>query len=72
VHVGERSFYANCAWDAFGIPAALHADASIETFCAQTQEPLRLRVENGSVHGDPAVAYFRLPFAQWYDDLVFT
>ena len=72
VIVGAKQYYANCAWDSYGIPAALHTDAHIEAFCAQTQEPLRLRVENGFVRGDSAVMYFRVPFAQWYDDLVFT
>ncbi len=72
VVVGAKQYYANCAWDSLGIPAALRADADIQAFCAQTQEPLRLRIENGSVRGDSAVMYFRVPFAQWYDDLVFT
>lgn len=72
VRVGEKQYYANCAWDSFGIPAALHRDAAIEAFCAQTGDPLRLRIENGTVRGDSAVMYFRVPFAQWYDDLVFT
>lgn len=72
VVVGAKQYYANCAWDSFGIPAALHADASIQAFCAQTQEPLHFQIENGSVRGDAAVMYFRVPFAQWYDDLVFT
>lgn len=72
VRVGAKQYYANCAWDSFGIPAALHRDAAIEAFCAQTQKPLRLNIEDGNVSGDSAVMYFRVPFAQWYDDLVFT
>ncbi len=72
VRVGDKKFYANCAWDSFGIPAALHADATIDAFCAGTQEPLRLTLREGKISGDTAIAYFRVPFAQWYDDLVFT
>lgn len=72
VHVGKKSYYANCAWDSFGIPAALHAGARIDAFCSQNQTPLHLQIENGGVRGDSAVMYFRVPFAQWYDDLVFT
>ena len=30
----DRWWYANCAWDAFGVCAALHADGRIETSCA--------------------------------------
>lgn len=72
VQVGNKKYYANCAWDTFGIAAALHADAAIEAFSSQTQEPLRLSIHNETIGGDPAVIYFRVPFAHWYDDLVFT
>ena len=69
---GGVKYYANCAWDTFGIPAALHADATMEAFCANTQEPLKFWVRDGEAGGDKAVVYFRVPFAKWYDDLVFT
>lgn len=72
VWVGDKKYYANCAWDSFGIAAALHADAEIEAFSAQTQEPLHLMIRDGKVHGDAAVFYIRLQFANWYDDLIFT
>lgn len=72
VRVGAKQYYANCAWDSFGIPAALHRDGVVEAFCAQTGEPLRVEIGNGTVRGESAVMYFRVPFAQWYDDLVFT
>lgn len=70
--VSAKNYYANCAWDSFGIPAALHADARIDAFCSNTQEPLHFEIQNNEIRGDAAVAYFRVPFAQWYDDLVFT
>ena len=72
VFIDAKQYYANCAWDSFGIAAALHRDARIEAFCSQTQEPLHLQIENGCVRGESAVMYFRVPFAHWYDDLVFT
>lgn len=82
VHVGAKMYYANCAWDSFGIPAmfagipastaALHANARIEAFCSNTQEPLHIALHDGKITGDSAVVYFRVPFANWYDDLVFT
>jgi hypothetical protein len=30
VRVNDRSYWANCAWDMLGVPAALHSDAEIE------------------------------------------
>ncbi len=72
VRARGRSYFANCAWDALGIPAALHADATIEAACAATGGPLPLRVEHGRLIGAEAVAHFVVPFDQWYEDMVFT
>src|SRR5678816_3313154 len=38
--VGAMSWYAPCAWDAFGIPAALKRDAAIDARCAWSGEPI--------------------------------
>lgn len=72
VRVGARSYWANCAWDAFGIPAMLNSDAAITTHCSDSGEPLNYTVTAGRVQGDSAVAHFLLPFQNWYDDLVRT
>ena len=72
VRVNERTYFANCAWDSFGIPAALHADAEIEASCAQSGEPLHLRVSRGLVQGSEALVHFLIPFRDWYNDLTAT
>jgi hypothetical protein len=71
VHIGTHAYYANCAWDMLGIPAALHADARIEARYAATGEATQVSVADNHVVGD-GVVYFTLPFRQWYDDLIFT
>src|SRR3984893_476255 len=38
------SYFANCAWDALGIPAALHKPATVRSRCEQSLEPLQLDV----------------------------
>src|SRR5215475_10118688 len=38
------SYYANCAWDALGIPAALHRPATVHSRCEQSLEPFELAV----------------------------
>ena len=43
---GGRWWYGNCAWDAFGICAALHADGRIETSCPDCGEPLAVEVRD--------------------------
>lgn len=73
VQVNGHSYWANCAWDALGIPAALGVvDARIEAICADSQTPVTLVVEGGSVRGGGALVHFPLPFRQWYDDLART
>jgi hypothetical protein len=71
VHIGIHTYYANCAWDMLGIPAALHADARVEALYADTGEAAQVSVADGHVYSD-GVVYFTLPFRQWYDDLIYT
>ena len=72
VHANGKTYYANCAWDMLGIPAALHADAVIEAVCAESNESVQLEVKDGQVSDSDLLVYFQLPFTQWYHDLVFT
>ena len=72
VESAGRWYYANCAWDAFGIPAALHRDAIVHSQCGQTGEPLRLEV--GPDGPEPTDWFFHclVPAARWWVDLIFT
>lgn len=72
VHANNKTYFANCAWDSLGIPAALHADAEIEASCAQSGDPIRIGVTGGQVHGTEALMHFLVPFKDWYNDLPFT
>jgi hypothetical protein len=73
VWANGRAYWANCAWDMLGIPAALHADAEIEAHCADERDtPVALRVAGGRVFGHGEVVHFALPFRRWYEDLVVT
>lgn len=73
VHANGRAYWANCAWDMLGIPAALHADAEIEARYADTPDTtVTLRITDGRVYGHGEVVHFPLPFRSWYNDLVFT
>lgn len=73
VRVGGRSYWANCAWDMLGIPAALHADAEVEAEYAEDVSPVRLSVEGGELRGGATgFVHFPLPLRRWYEDLVFT
>jgi len=47
VRAGDRWWYGNCAWDAFGICAALRQDRRIETSCPDCGESLTVEVREG-------------------------
>jgi hypothetical protein len=72
VEVGGKSYYANCAWDALGIPAALHADGDILASDAFTGEAMSLQVRHGGPAPQPCVIHFAVPAAQWWDDIIYT
>jgi Alkylmercury lyase len=68
-----RSWFANCAWDALGIPAALHADGRIDSACPDCGEALHLEVEDGElVQGAELLVHFVVPARGWWDDIGFT
>jgi alkylmercury lyase-like protein len=71
VAAGAREFYAPCAWDAFGIPAALKSDARVDARCAWSDEPLPCGVENGQAFGD-GVIHLLVPAAHFWDDIFYT
>jgi len=72
VVVADRSFFANCVWDAYGIAAALHADADVEASCGCCGEPMALPVRDGRPVPLEGVAHFAVPAAHWWDDIAYT
>jgi len=72
VHARGRWWYANCAWDAFGICAAFHIDGRIETSCADCGEPLAVEVQDERPDDDSLLFHCLVPAARWWDDIAFT
>jgi len=73
VHANGKTYYANCAWDMLGIPAALHSDnAIIEAKFTESNELANLEIKDRKVTNEDLLVHFPLPFSRWYDDLVFT
>lgn len=72
VYAGERWWYANCAWDAFGVCAALHVDGRIETSCPDCGEPLTLDVCDQRPSDRSLLFHCLVPAVHWWDDFVFT
>lgn len=72
VTAGGVSYYANCAWDALGIPAALGRPASVHSRCEQSLVPLELAVSDRGPEASDWVFHCVVPAARWWDDIVFT
>jgi hypothetical protein len=65
-------FWANCAWDALGIPAILGVDGWTEARCAATGTPLGYGVRDGRRVGDDGVIHLVVPPRHAWDDIGFT
>ena len=72
VHADGRDWYGNCAWDAIGICAALHADGRIDTTCPDCGEQIALAIENERPDDEGLFFHGLVPAAHWWDDIVFT
>ena len=72
VEVERQAYWANCAWDALGIPAALHREAVVHSSCGQSGAPLRLEVGLEGPELSRWLFHCQVPAARWWVDLVFT
>jgi len=71
VHGATASWYAPCAWDMFGVPAATKEDAILEARCAWSGDPLPATVRRGVVEGD-GVVHLEVPARRFWDDIFYT
>lgn len=72
VEVNGVRYFANCAWDALGVPAALRRSGTVRSECAQSGEPIGLEV---GLDGPPPSTWLfhcLVPAARWWDDIGFT
>jgi alkylmercury lyase-like protein len=72
VRVAGQEYFANCAWDALGVIAALRQPGEVFSRCEQSLDPLYLRVLDSGPEPEPCVIHFAVPAALWWKDIVFT
>jgi hypothetical protein len=72
VRTPDMTCWANCAWDALGVPAILGTDGWTRTRCAWSDEPIELGVVDGALEGDPAVIHLLTPLRDAWIDIGFT
>ena len=72
VEAGGIRYFANCAWDALGVPAALQTPATVHSRCEQSDEPFHLDVGLDGPEPSDWLFHCLVPAAKWWDDIVFT
>jgi len=73
VHTKDKTYFAKCFWDAFGITAALHSNnAVIEAICTGSNKSVQLEITNGQVTNNDILVHFSPPPSRSYENLVFT
>jgi hypothetical protein len=72
VLANDRWWYANCAWDAFGILGALEVDGRVESSCPDCGEPYTIEVRDSAIDRSDLLFHCLVPAAHWWDDIVFT
>lgn len=72
VSASGRSWYANCAWDAVGICAALHVDGMIDSSCPDCGDAISLHVVDELPNDEALFFHCLVPASRWWDDIVFT
>jgi hypothetical protein len=72
VEAGGIQYFANCAWDALGVLAALHKPGTIHSRCEQSGELLHLNVGLQGPEPSDWLFHCLVPAAKWWDDIVYT
>ncbi len=69
---GQRTWWANCAWDSLAILAALHVDGRIESTWSDTGDPVDITITDGRPDQPEGFVHFAVPARRWWDDIVRT
>ena len=72
VTLDHRQWWANCAWDMFGVAQIVGAPVRVETRCTDCGEPIALVCDPAAPPNGEGVVHFLLPARRWYEDIGFT
>lgn len=73
VHTTRGRYWANCAWDAFGIPAVLDiGESRTPTQCAGTGVPIELGVQEGRPRTQEGLVHFAVRPRDFWANVGFT
>jgi alkylmercury lyase-like protein len=72
VVAGNRTYYANCAWDMLGIPIVLNEPVEIRTKCTDCGAAMTISGDPTKAPSENGVVHFLVPAGRWYEDIGFT
>ena len=75
VYVGNKRFFANCAWDTVSLHVMLELEARIVSFCHHCAEPIEISLSKGEVESSKPstpLIFLSTPVSKWYDNLINT
>ncbi len=68
-----RTYWGICIWDALGIAAALHTDATVGARCSDgCNQEIVLEVKDGALARSEGIVHFGVPAARWWENIGFT
>ncbi len=70
--IGGTEYAANCAWDAFGVVAALGGTGEVTSRCEETLVPLVLHLTPDGPPSSEWLFHCVVPAVDWWNDIVFT
>jgi hypothetical protein len=72
VRTDRGTCWANCAWDALGVPGILGVDTWTDAHCANSGEPIAFGVRGGHRIGDDGLVHLVVPPRDAWEDIGFT
>lgn len=72
VESARHTAYANCVWDALGMPIMLDQPAHLVSACGCCGESMLVLVDPDLPPDAPGVIHFAVPARRWWEDIVFT
>ncbi len=68
-----RTYWGICIWDALGIAAALHTDATVTARCSDgCNQEIVLEVRDGTLARSEGIVHFGVPAVRWWENIGFT
>ena len=71
VVIGDRTYWANCVWDAAGVLSLVGGDGTCRTRCPDCGEDIGITVRDGRIYGD-GVVHFTVPPRHFWENIAYT